>query len=69
MVSVAFFRKKLGWQNFFLHMAIMGGREAKTTWKRVVYQRGRAIRIILAMEDVMAAMGWFVVLLVCKRPS
>ena len=48
--------------------AVIGGREAKTTRERVVYQRGRAIQITTAMEDVMAVMGWSVVLPVCEQP-
>ena len=33
---------------------VIGGREAKTTSERVVYQRGRAMQVTTAMEDIMA---------------
>ena len=47
---------------------VIKGREAKTTREQVVYQWGRAIQLTMAMEDVMATLGWAVVLLVCEQP-
>ena len=35
--------------------------------KHVIYQRGRAIPLTTTMEDVMAALGWVVVLQVCEQ--
>ena len=48
--------------------AVIGGRHAKTTPERAVYPRGRAVHLTTALEDVMATMGWAVVLPACEQP-
>ena len=48
--------------------AIIRGHEAKTTRERVVYQR-RCVVQLTTMEDVMAVLGWAVVLPVCELPN
>ena len=47
---------------------VIGGPEAKATQEQVVYQSGKGIQITTAMENVMAVMGWSVVLPVCEPP-
>ena len=43
---------------------LISGREAKTTQEWVVYQQGYT-----AMKDVMATLGWAVVLPMCEQPK
>ena len=49
--------------------AVIGGQEAKTIWEWVVYQPGRAILLTTVMEDVMATLGWAMVLPRCEQPK
>ena len=38
-------------------IAIIGGREAKTTRATIVHQQARATKVTTSMEDVMATLG------------
>ena len=48
--------------------AVIGGQQAPTTQEIPVYQRGLTIQVTAAMQDVMAVMGWIVVLLIYEQP-
>ena len=50
-------------------VAVIGDREAKTTREQVIYQRGCAVQLTTALEDVMATLWWAVVLPVCEQPT